>query len=187
MYPFFKMASVRLQVRRCWRKYWKITIRSHLNPQVLHTFKSLHRVARTIFAGDERALFAARTKINDDFKKNKSVENKESIVELLKFGEEVEKELRTSVVQAKRTKPNVYGMFFFLFVNKSFYCITIIVCFCRIENERRDQSIGQCYIQRGCCDWEASSWWIWKNLQTAIVSCTFPVSWNKVKIVMNIV
>lgn len=77
--------------------------------QVLHTFKSLHRVARKIFAGDERALCAARTKINDDFKRNKSVESEESILELMKFGQEVEQELRTSVVQAKRTKPHVFG------------------------------------------------------------------------------
>lgn len=68
-------------------------------------------MARTVFAGDDVALNAVRTKINDEYKKNKSIENQESILEMIKFAKEVEDELRTTVVQAKATAPGVYGIY----------------------------------------------------------------------------
>lgn len=77
---------------------------------MLCSFKSLHRVARTVFAGDDVALNAVRTKINDEYKKNKSIENQDSILEMIKFAKEVEDELKTTVVQAKATAPGVYGI-----------------------------------------------------------------------------
>lgn len=79
--------------------------------QVLCSFKSLHRVARSVFAGDDVALNAVRTKINDEYKKNKSIDNQESILEMIKFAKEVEDELKTTVVQAKATAPGVYGKY----------------------------------------------------------------------------
>lgn len=62
-----------------------------------------------MFAGDKLALNAARTRINEEFKKNKHVDSVESIGEMLKFASEVENELRTTVVQAKQREPGVYG------------------------------------------------------------------------------
>lgn len=62
-----------------------------------------------MFKGDEVALHAARIKINEEFKKNKNVNNKDSIKELLQFATEVENELKTSIVQAKQKTPGIYG------------------------------------------------------------------------------
>lgn len=63
-----------------------------------------------MFAGDDQALNAARTRIHDEFKKNKHVDSAESISEMLKFASEVQNELKTTVVQAKRKEPGVYGI-----------------------------------------------------------------------------
>lgn len=79
--------------------------------QVLSGYKSLHRTAQLVFAGDEQALTAVRLRINDEFKKNKHIESGESTVEMLKFAQEVENELKTTVVQAKQKQPGVYGNF----------------------------------------------------------------------------
>lgn len=86
---------------------------------MLCSFKSLHRVARNVFAGDDVALNAIRTKINDEYKKNKSIENQDSILEMIKFAKEVENELRTTVVQAKAKAPGVYG------INQSLPCFRL--------------------------------------------------------------
>lgn len=61
------------------------------------------------FGGDERALSAARNKINEEFKKNKHVQNEGSIDELVKMAVEVENELKANVIQAKEKEPGVYG------------------------------------------------------------------------------
>ncbi|KAH9642042.1 hypothetical protein HF086_008729 [Spodoptera exigua] len=61
-----------------------------------------------VFAGDERALVAGRHKINEEFKKNKHVTNEEAINAMIKLGEDVEKELRTQVIQAREVKPGVF-------------------------------------------------------------------------------
>ncbi|KAG6459608.1 hypothetical protein O3G_MSEX011482 [Manduca sexta] len=61
-----------------------------------------------VFVGDERALTAARIKINEAYRKNKNVENEDAIKEMIKFGEDVERELRTQVIQARQVKPGVY-------------------------------------------------------------------------------
>lgn len=54
-------------------------------------------------------MSAARIKINEEFKKNKHVQNEGSIDELLKVAQEVENELKTNVIQAKQKEPGVYG------------------------------------------------------------------------------
>lgn len=77
--------------------------------KVLSGYKSLHKIARVVFAGDDVTLNAARLRINEEFKKNKHIDQADSIVEMLKFANEVENELKTTVVQAKQKKPGVYG------------------------------------------------------------------------------
>lgn len=54
---------------------------------------------------------AARVRINDEYKKNKHVEDANSVAELQKFAQEVENELKTTVVQAKEKQPGIYGEF----------------------------------------------------------------------------
>ncbi|OWR51933.1 hypothetical protein KGM_208885 [Danaus plexippus plexippus] len=81
---------------------------SALRIQVLKVFKKLHKTRMRVFEGDERALTAARQKINEGFAKNKEVHNEEAIKELIKFGEDIEKELRTQVIQAREVKPGVF-------------------------------------------------------------------------------
>ncbi|XP_022825395.1 complex III assembly factor LYRM7 isoform X1 [Spodoptera litura] len=75
---------------------------------VLQTFKKLHKTRMKVFAGDERALVAGRLKINEEFQKNKHVTNEEAIKAMIKLGEDVEKELRTQVIQAREVKPGVF-------------------------------------------------------------------------------
>ncbi|XP_004931105.1 complex III assembly factor LYRM7 isoform X1 [Bombyx mori] len=75
---------------------------------VLQSFKKLHRTRMKVFEGDERALLAARIKINEEFRKNKNVQNENSIKAMIAFGEDIERELRTQVIQAREIKPGVY-------------------------------------------------------------------------------
>ncbi|XP_046963216.1 complex III assembly factor LYRM7 [Vanessa cardui] len=81
---------------------------SSLKRMVLKSFKQLHRTRLRVFDGDERALTAARLRINDEYNKNKNVENEEAIKAMIKYGEDVERELRTQVIQAKEVKPGVF-------------------------------------------------------------------------------
>ncbi|KAI3363370.1 hypothetical protein L3Q82_011990, partial [Scortum barcoo] len=46
---------------------------------VLNAFKALHRTRMAVFKDDERALTAARLKINKEFKKNKNETSEENI------------------------------------------------------------------------------------------------------------
>lgn len=50
--------------------------------QVLKVYKALHRARKIVFEGDIRALEAGRIKINEEFKKNKHVSNKDAIDEV---------------------------------------------------------------------------------------------------------
>ncbi|XP_046940167.1 complex III assembly factor LYRM7 isoform X1 [Lynx rufus] len=81
----------------------KLTI---LGPQVLQLFKTLHRTRQQVFKNDTRALEAARIKINEEFKSNKSETSPKKIEELIKIGSDVELLLRTSVVQGIHTDHN---------------------------------------------------------------------------------
>ncbi|XP_045446778.1 complex III assembly factor LYRM7 isoform X2 [Melitaea cinxia] len=75
---------------------------------VLKSFKQLHRTRLRVFEGDERALTAARLKINEEYNKNRYVKDEEAIKAMVKFGEDVERELRTQVIQAREVKPGVF-------------------------------------------------------------------------------
>ena len=54
-----------------------------------------------MFKGDVETLDAARKKINEEFKKNKSVGNEDSIKTLIQYSDEAAEELLTNVVQFK--------------------------------------------------------------------------------------
>ncbi|KAG9431362.1 complex III assembly factor LYRM7 isoform X4 [Apis mellifera carnica] len=62
------------------------------------------------FQGDEHALQVLRNKINEEYKKYKNVTNTAAIKELNKFAEEVEHEVRTTIVQAVETKPGHFEL-----------------------------------------------------------------------------
>jgi len=61
----------------------------------------LHRTRAKIFHGDSATLAAAREKINSEFRKYNKISNSDTIAELVKFGNQAEEILRTSVIQAK--------------------------------------------------------------------------------------
>lgn len=62
-----------------------------------------------VFDQDLYALEEAKKQINEEFKKNKHVSNEGSIAALIKCAEDVEKELRLSVVQIAEKEPGKYG------------------------------------------------------------------------------
>ncbi|XP_069083411.1 complex III assembly factor LYRM7 isoform X2 [Pleurodeles waltl] len=74
--------------------------------KVLRLFKSLHRTRQQVFKNDDRALEAARQKINEEFKKNKNLTSTDKVAEQIKIGTDVEIFLRTSVIQGVHTDPN---------------------------------------------------------------------------------
>ncbi|XP_034829764.1 complex III assembly factor LYRM7 [Maniola hyperantus] len=81
---------------------------SALRKAVLHNFKKLHRTRLRVFDGDERALIAARTKINEEFNKSKHVKDEDAIRAMIQFSEDVERELKSQVIQAREVKPGVF-------------------------------------------------------------------------------
>ncbi|XP_076765494.1 complex III assembly factor LYRM7 [Xylocopa sonorina] len=82
----------------------------NLRRKVLHVFKKLHRTRMNTFQGDEHALKVTRNKINEEYKKYKNVTNPAAIEELNKFAEEVEHEIRTTVIQAVETEPGKFAL-----------------------------------------------------------------------------
>ncbi|XP_008291567.1 complex III assembly factor LYRM7 isoform X2 [Stegastes partitus] len=52
-----------------------------------------------VFRDDDRALAAARLKINEEFKKNKHETSEENIEKMIKMGSDVEIVLRNAVMQ----------------------------------------------------------------------------------------
>ncbi|XP_060694747.1 complex III assembly factor LYRM7 [Hemiscyllium ocellatum] len=67
--------------------------------KVLQLFKALHRTRKEVFKGDDAALEAARQNINAEFRNNLTESSPEKIIELLKFGTDVEIILRKTVIQ----------------------------------------------------------------------------------------
>ncbi|XP_018314443.1 complex III assembly factor LYRM7 isoform X2 [Mycetomoellerius zeteki] len=76
-----------------------------LRREILRVFKKLHRTRLKTFEGDEYALQVVRDQINKEYKKYKSITNQAVIKELNKFAQEVEYEIRTTVIQAVETVP----------------------------------------------------------------------------------
>uniref|UniRef100_A0A1B6FGY2 Complex III assembly factor LYRM7 n=1 Tax=Cuerna arida TaxID=1464854 RepID=A0A1B6FGY2_9HEMI len=81
---------------------------SEFRRDALKIFKCLHRTRRSVFEGDTFALDATRDKLNEEFRKNKHLKNEGVIKKMLKFAEEVDLLLRTTVVQAKLVEPGKY-------------------------------------------------------------------------------
>lgn len=79
-----------------------------LRTEVLRSFKSLHQARKTVFKGDTRALTEGRNKINQEFRKQKHIQDSEAIKELISYSKAVETELRTCVIQAKEVAPGKY-------------------------------------------------------------------------------
>ncbi|KAK3522053.1 hypothetical protein QTP70_022448, partial [Hemibagrus guttatus] len=77
--------------------------------KVLQTFKALHRTRMTVFKDDDRALTAARLKINEEFKKNKNEASEENIQQMIKMSKAVETILRENVLQAEHVGENKLG------------------------------------------------------------------------------
>ncbi|XP_059401623.1 complex III assembly factor LYRM7 [Carassius carassius] len=73
--------------------------------KVLRVFKDLHKTRREVFRDDDRALTAARLKINEEFKKHKN-ETEENIKEMLKMARAVETILRENVIQGEHVEEN---------------------------------------------------------------------------------
>ncbi|XP_041753277.1 complex III assembly factor LYRM7 [Coregonus clupeaformis] len=69
--------------------------------KVLGVFKALHRTRMDVFKEDNRALTAARQKINEEFRKNKNETLEENINQMIKMAAGVEVFLRQDVIQAE--------------------------------------------------------------------------------------
>ncbi|XP_056904420.1 complex III assembly factor LYRM7 isoform X1 [Takifugu flavidus] len=75
--------------------------------KVLRVFKQLHRTRRDVFKDDDIALKAdfvykaARLKINEEFRKNRTETSEEKINQMIKLGSNVETVLRESVIQVE--------------------------------------------------------------------------------------
>jgi len=76
-----------------------------LRREVLRVFKKLHRTRLKTFEGDEYALQVVRQKINEEYRKYKNVTNQAEIEKLNKFAQEVEHEVRTTVIQVVEKAP----------------------------------------------------------------------------------
>ncbi|KAM4729337.1 complex III assembly factor LYRM7 [Anableps anableps] len=74
--------------------------------KVLSVFKKLHRTRLDVFREDERALTAARLKINEEFKNNKNETSEENIEKMIKMGSDVETVLREAVLQVEHVAEN---------------------------------------------------------------------------------
>lgn len=88
----------------------KIKMSQNLRNEVLRAFKALHGARKSVFNGDQRTLEAARKKINEEFKKNKYVNDEGSIKDLVLLAKDVENELRSTVIQAVRVAPDKYRL-----------------------------------------------------------------------------
>lgn len=74
--------------------------------KVLRVFRALHRTRQRVFKDDDTALTAARLKINEEFRKNKTETSEENIEKMIKMGSDVEIVLRDSVVQMEHVAEN---------------------------------------------------------------------------------
>ncbi|XP_047360325.1 complex III assembly factor LYRM7 isoform X2 [Vespa velutina] len=81
-----------------------------LRRKVLHQFKKLHRTRLNTFKGDEYALGVVRAKINEEYRKNKDIMNHAAIEELNKIAQEVEHEIRMTIIQAVEKKPGIFAL-----------------------------------------------------------------------------
>ncbi|KAJ8667168.1 hypothetical protein QAD02_008830 [Eretmocerus hayati] len=79
-----------------------------LRSEALRIYKKLHRTRLKTFGGDENALQITRTRLNDEFRKNKDLKDESVIREMIKIATEVEHQVRTTVVQCVEKSPGRY-------------------------------------------------------------------------------
>lgn len=68
---------------------------------MLRCYRALHKTIQCTFKDDELAISETKKRAREEFGKNKDINDPEKIKELLKLCTEVEKLLRTTVIQAK--------------------------------------------------------------------------------------
>ncbi|KAM4600006.1 complex III assembly factor LYRM7 [Fundulus diaphanus] len=106
-WPQRSVVSERSLVGRRWADAGsKTTDNMGTRLKVLSVFKRLHRTRIDVFRDDEKALAAARLKINEEFKKNKRETSDESIEKMIKMGSDVETFLREAVLQVEHVAEN---------------------------------------------------------------------------------
>ncbi|KAL5110098.1 Complex III assembly factor LYRM7 [Taenia crassiceps] len=69
--------------------------------RTLKLFYKLHKTRLVVFKGDGLALALTRANINEEFRKNANVADLVKLDELWKFGEDVNRLLRKTVVQCE--------------------------------------------------------------------------------------
>ncbi|XP_053688478.1 complex III assembly factor LYRM7 [Sabethes cyaneus] len=81
---------------------------SALRKEALKLYKTLQRTKDQVFKGDRRTIEAARQRIREEFVKNKDLQSEKDIREKLKIAQDVDVELRSTVVQAVKVDENLY-------------------------------------------------------------------------------
>lgn len=81
------------------------TMSTHLRLKVLQSFKQLHKARKSVFKDDTYALKESREKINEEYKKHKGLSDTVAIEDLVNKALEVEKVLKTCVIQAREVEP----------------------------------------------------------------------------------
>ena len=79
---------------------------------MISCYRVLNKTCRQVFQNDIVMLEAARKKIKEDFRLNKTENNPERIEELLKTAEEAEEVLRRLIVQGVRKPDGTYKLNF---------------------------------------------------------------------------
>ncbi|KAF7262093.1 hypothetical protein EG68_00667 [Paragonimus skrjabini miyazakii] len=67
----------------------------------LKVFRDLHRTCRIVFDGDVSTFKTAKDRIRAEFRANQMERDPQKIAELLKYAEDVEMLLRTTVIQVE--------------------------------------------------------------------------------------
>lgn len=79
--------------------------------KVLGLYKRLYRTRNQIFQDDSITLNKSLERLRNDFRLNKDITDQKSIDKLIKTGKEVDRILRTQVLQTTKTeKDNVYKL-----------------------------------------------------------------------------
>ncbi|CAG0894922.1 unnamed protein product [Darwinula stevensoni] len=77
---------------------------------VFRSYRRLLRTSQRVFDKDFQALQAAREEIRKGFKDKKHINDTETITQLIKYADEVEEVLRTSVIQGQRMDEDKYRL-----------------------------------------------------------------------------
>lgn len=86
--------------------------RSNLYSQVLNLYKRLYKTRNQVFQDDINTLQSSLSRLRNDFRLNQGEKDQKKIEQLIKTGKEVDRILRTQVLQTikLKEKPNVYQL-----------------------------------------------------------------------------